>query len=79
MTQNKHKRSPILSNFAILEVPRSAKWCDALHHEAVRSAGIPVVIRGRLVRRWGNHYGFSQQFEIDVESVEEPVEDEGWR
>ena len=75
MPETKRKRTPILSNFALLDVPRSAEWCGALHHEAARSGGIPVVIRGRLIGVNSQHDGVSQQFEVHVESVEEVERD----
>ena len=77
MPKNKRKRSPIRSNFAILDVPRSAKWCDKLAREIEEDGSIPVVIRGRLIGVTSDYDGVSQQFEVHVESVEEPVEDKG--
>ena len=58
----------IKSTFAILDV-LSAGERRKLQRQ-LQDAPIPIVIKGKLVRVWGNHDGVSQEYEVEVEAVE---------
>ena len=62
------KPPKIKSGFAILDV-LSLKERTALHRQ-LDSMPIGCTIKGKIVRVHGNHDGTSQEYEIEVETVE---------
>lgn len=66
------------SKFALLDVQRGAKTLDRMMPPGSQSLPddkrIPVVIRGYITHRHGDHDGTSQEFGVDVTSVEVTLE-----
>ena len=62
------------SNFAILDVERGRKALDKKmprgSHYLPAEKRIPVIIRGFISHRHGSDDGISQEFGVDVTSVE---------
>ncbi len=59
------------SKFALLDVKRGRVGLrKKLVKAGAEGALIPVVIYGRIVRCWGADDGVSQEFEVEVDSVE---------
>ena len=60
----------IKSEYAILDVLGR----DGELYRRVRGDGaeIPVVIRGKIVRVFGDHDGVSREYDVEVESVDVP-------
>lgn len=64
----KPKRPPrIKSTFAILDV--LSQRDGELYRRVRAGEEFPVVIRGKIVRVFGNHDGTSREYEIDVEDA----------
>lgn len=55
------------SNFALLDVKRGRV---GLRKKLEKGALVPVIIYGRVTHIWGNDDGESQEFEVEVDSVE---------
>ena len=61
----------IESDFAILDVKRGRSKLDKLCNTGHgMNPPLEVLIRGKITGRWGQSDGISQEFQVEVESVE---------
>lgn len=63
--------SKIDSTYALLDVKKGRRKLAGRVERLKEGEGIPVVIHGRIVSRWGNDDGTSIEFQVDVDSCEE--------
>jgi len=63
------RKLDLKSEHALLDIP-GKKRCAALENHLERQGPVEVLIRATIVDAWGTFDGLSQEFELEVVSVE---------